>query len=289
MTGQPLEFRWDTAEVLRAWIEQLPGGYVFTVQDAVSTLELASRSVRRQLPRFAPDLVTIVPGTGGKARPLQFQRVASLAVLPEPLPAMPSMPLPEDEQDREEEPTADLPEAPGAGALVLPKVSARPEPAGMPSSPEPDAQPAWSLSPRAQVLTLLQERPSLQWYAEEIHACTELTRDVVDRTLNALLIAGVVARTGDARDPAYSLNTAPPQLPLSAESRPPVPLPARLTFDERCVFEALRREPRGLSRRLLGARLNWSNSRTDRVTAALEAFHHIEEVGGRLQVVSPSA
>ncbi|MFC6751539.1 hypothetical protein [Deinococcus aquaticus] len=104
MTGQPLELRWDTAEVLQAWIEQLPGGYVFTVQDAVSTLELAGRSVRRQLPRFAPDLVTIVPGTGRKARPLQFQRVASLAVLPEPLPAVPSMPLPEDEQDREEEP-----------------------------------------------------------------------------------------------------------------------------------------------------------------------------------------
>ncbi|MFC6751538.1 hypothetical protein [Deinococcus aquaticus] len=129
----------------------------------------------------------------------------------------------------------------------------------------------------------------MQWYPEEIHACTELTRDVVDRTLNALLIAGVVARTGDARDPAYSLNTTPPQPPLSAESRPPVPLPARLTFDERCMFEALRREPCGLSRRLLGARLNWSNSRTDRVIAALEAFHHIEEVGGRLQVVSPSA
>ncbi|WP_407540247.1 hypothetical protein Q0M94_02280 [Deinococcus radiomollis] len=67
------------------------------------------------------------------------------------------------------------------------------------------------------------------------------------------------------------------------ESMPPIP--EALGFDERTLFDALRRELDGLSRGLLVSRLNWAGARVDRSVSCLLDAGHVGRRGDRFMVV----
>ena len=67
------------------------------------------------------------------------------------------------------------------------------------------------------------------------------------------------------------------------DSMPPVP--DALAFDERTLFDALRRELEGLTRGLLISRLNWGGTRVDRSVSRLLDAGHVGRRGDRLVVI----
>lgn len=69
--------------------------------------------------------------------------------------------------------------------------------------------------------------------------------------------------------PATPVAAPPPAAPLPVAPPLPTTPPARLSSDERAVFELVGQVAGGMSPRLVGSRLNWSASRTDRIVIPL--------------------
>ncbi len=174
--------------------------------------------------------------------------------------------------------------------------AAHEEPAVTPE--EPSAPPAsfGQLSPRAAVLGYLQDHP-----AEEV-CIPFLSRELgqeggdIEEALNALVRAGQVQSNLTASPIAYALagseRPAPKLFEEAAPSGPAparqalVALPDRLTMDERSMYDQLRRAPDGLTLGVLGSYLNWSGTRTKKVSDALEREGHIVERDGRWHITS---
>ena len=247
------EIRWDSSEVLLEWIRQLPDDRTFTVVEAARTLGLVETTVREKI-RIWTDVVERAGGSGGRGSPFQFRRIC------------PQVPASTETLARE----ADVEVAPS-------------EPASHST--------LWQSSPAALVLALLRRDPSVEWTADGLKEEAGLPNEVVFSVLNGLMrTQTVVSYLHDDNVRRYAIAVAPAAQPPTEPSLPTLlPLPGSLGFDERAAFDVLRREPLGLPARMVGARLNWSNTRTERVVASLIQRRHVKAEGNRLQVLPPSA
>lgn len=139
--------------------------------------------------------------------------------------------------------------------------------------------------------------------AQAVADALELSVTLCGNYLGRLIKAGDVERVpGTGRTGVPSLYRLPgslagvqPPKPAPAPQPVPAPAPAPMPFsvpipeglgvDERCAFDCLRKEPDGLTARLLVARLNWSPARTGRALESLTQAGYIGRNGERHRVI----
>lgn len=179
-----------------------------------------------------------------------------------------------------------LPEtAPEAGAPV-PVVEAQPE------APAPEEEPAPAPAPRApqpstraQVLEFMQRHDRVEFAPQRVAEELGASVAVVEAHLTALHRTGAVSASPQNDDGTrWFCWIKPEPVPEQSPSTPLPPIPAKLSTDEVSVFDALRREPEGLSKRVLATRLNWTGSRLDRVLNRLTQAAHVGPMGDRFRV-----
>lgn len=235
-----------------AWVQGRTLAEVFTVADAMTALALPYASVA---PTFSnllkKSLVERLPGTGTSSVPSVYRLPGSAA-----------------------EPAAPAP---------------TPEPAPQPDpEPTPVALVSNAPSTRARILDLLQAHPGQAYTAEQVAGHLNLDDPAhVAELLTQMSERGAVefdrdsygiglTRPAKPFEPAAPAGPAPVRLELPA-------IPDRLNVDERLVFDALRREPAGLTEKLLASRLNWKSNRLAAVLDLLLREGHAHRVGDRLR------
>lgn len=242
--------RGQVPEALHAWLAGTDPAKAFEAAAPAGALGRPVKIIQNLLRAWTPTLITVEPGTGTRHGPFRYRRAEPFPGLDEALAIL--------DQERKRTP---------------PKVRA--------AWPEP-------LSGHAHLLGLLREDPARQWTSADLARRAGLEEAKAVRLLEKLIRSGSAQSCPGEGGCRYKLAPLDPHQPAAAVTEQ-VEVPAGLGFDERVVFETLRREPRGLPRRVLGARLNWSDSRTDRAASSLELFRHVQEVEGRLQVKARTA
>ncbi|MFC6660064.1 hypothetical protein [Deinococcus multiflagellatus] len=249
---------------VEAWVQALPPGSICTVRQISQHLGLPEKSVATQLPKLMPVLVERVPDTGVIGIPSEYRRVGEPVVesIAEPVAKLAS-PEPT-EPDQDEAPASD----PGSAAALIANMT-------------PSTGPA--------LLAFLQAHEGEEFTAERLALEVGAPLAEVQASLQALHRQGTVSAGPQlpSGEQWFGLPRAAGHASAPAQGDALPTIPPRLTFEERSVFDALRREPDGLSRRTLAARLNWGQGRTDKVVAALQQAGHLGTNGDRVRVMMP--
>lgn len=179
-----------------------------------------------------------------------------------------------------------LPETALEAEAPAPVVEAQPE------APAPEEEPAPAPAPvtpqpstRAQVLEFMQRHDRVEFTPQRVAEELGASVAVVEAHLTALHRTGAVSASPQNDDGTrWFCWIKPEPVPEQSPSTPLPPIPAKLSTDEVSVFDALRREPEGLSKRVLATRLNWTGSRLDRVLNRLTQAAHVGPMGDRYRV-----
>lgn len=237
-------------ERLAQWVATLEPDAVFTTQHAnlgAGVPLTSTASILSQMVKLGQ--IERIPGTGVPGIPSQFRLPGSAAT----------------SQLQPEEPAQ---QPADAQATELAATIAEERPSG-----------------KARLLAFLNGHPEESFHTAQLQAEVDLSRKGVAAYIKELLQAELAHAVPGTWPIEYRAGVL--QAPSNALASPLTPIPDRLSVDERELFDALRREPEGLSERLLTHRLNWMSSRTARAVATLVSMGHIGRNGDRLRVIPP--
>ena len=235
------------------------------MQQAAKATSMPHASAATYLPKLiGAGLLERIAGTGISGVPSQYRRQGSSATSPvqpveaaqEPADRQITLPAVDQVDDQENN---------GAPASDLAATIAEKRPSG-----------------KARLLEFLEAHPERGWTSAQLEIEADLSHGAVYKHMHDFVAAGLAHIV-----PGTSLTEYRAGAQSATTTTVLTTIPEKLTFDEREAYDALRREPEGLTERLLTHRLNWTGSRAARALNALINHGHIGRNGDKLRVIPP--